>query len=110
MAPDAHKLIGVNGNLSSYVGGVHMCAIPQQQVWVRCSAFDDGRVCVENLQQPGCPRMSTTNNSILYAEALVTEDRCMRLTGIASEQCVLRDSEHSIVHDQYYRRVCMWTA
>jgi hypothetical protein len=109
-APDTCKLSGVNGSLSSYVGGVHACVVPQKQVWIRCSAFDDGRVCVENLQQPGCPRMSTTNNSIFYAEALITEDRCMRLTNIALELCVLLDSEHGTVYDQDYQRVCMWAA
>jgi len=92
------------------VGGVHACVISQQQVWIRCSAFDDGRICVENKQQPGCPRMSTTNNSIFYAEALITEDRCLRLTNIASELYVLLGSEHSIAHDQDYRRMSMWAA
>jgi hypothetical protein len=54
--------------------------------------------------------MSTTNNSIFYAEALITEDGYVRLTSIASELYVLLGSEHSIAHDQDYRRVCMWAA
>jgi len=54
--------------------------------------------------------MSTTNNSIFYAEALITEDECLRLTDIVSELYVLLDSEHSIAHDQDYGRMCMWAA
>lgn len=108
-APDTRKLSRVNGSLS-YVGGVHAHVLPQQQVWIRGRAFDDGRICVENKQQPGCPRMSATNKGIFYAEALITEDRCLRLTNIASELYVLLGSEHSISHDQVNRRMCMWAA
>jgi len=54
--------------------------------------------------------MSTTNNNIFYAEALITEDECLRLTSVASELYVLLGIEHSIAHDQDYRRVCMWAA
>lgn len=54
--------------------------------------------------------MSTTNNGIFCAEALITEDRCMRLTDIASELYVLLGSEHSIAHDQVYRGVCIQAA
>jgi hypothetical protein len=108
-APDTHKLSGVNGSLS-YVGGVHAHVVPQQQVWIRGRAFDDGRICVENKQQPGCRRMATTNKGIFYAEALITEHRRLRLINIASELYVLLGIEHSISHDQDYRRVCMWAA
>jgi hypothetical protein len=61
------------------------CVISQKQVWIRCSAFGDGRICVDTKQCPGHPRISTTNNRIFSAEALITEDRCIKLTDIASE-------------------------
>jgi hypothetical protein len=60
-------------------------AMSRKQVWVWCTAFDNGRTDVQDEQRSGRPSTSTTDDNFCRIEGLIQEDRCFRVSDIADE-------------------------
>jgi hypothetical protein len=65
------------------VYGAHV--ISSKHVWIFCSAvlFDNGKIDVDDKQQPGCPSTSIMHNNVCQADALI-RDNCIKLTLLKS--------------------------
>jgi DNA-binding Lrp family transcriptional regulator len=79
----------------------------RKQVWVWCTAFDNGRTDVQDEQQSGRPSTSTTDDNLCHIEGLIQEDRRIRVSDIADELNISVGTVHNIVHEQLgYRKKC----
>jgi hypothetical protein len=56
-----------------------------KQVWVWCTAFDNGRTDVQDEQRSGRPSTSTTDDNLCRIEGLIQEDRRIRVSDIADK-------------------------
>jgi transposase len=78
----------------------------RKHVWVWCTAFDNGRRDVQDVQRSGRPSTSTTDDNVCRIEGLIQEIRSIRLRDIADELNVSIGTVHNIVHEQLeYRKL-----
>jgi hypothetical protein len=79
----------------------------RKQIWVWCTAFDNGRTDVQDEQRSGRPSSSTTDDNVCRIEGLIQENRRIRLRDIADEHNISIGTVQNIVHEQLgYRKVC----
>jgi hypothetical protein len=79
----------------------------RKQVWVWCTAFDNGRTDVQDEQRSGRLSTSITDDNLCRIEGLVQEDRPIRVSDIVDELNISVGTVHNIAHEQLgYRKKC----
>lgn len=79
----------------------------KKQVYTWCTLFANGRTSVSDQPRSGRPISSASDDNVVMIDALVQEDRRVKIRTIAETLNISKSCVHRIVHDTLgYRKVC----
>lgn len=87
------------------VYGGHVMSKPHVYKW--CKTFDNGKQHTRDENRSGRPRSSTTDENILKIDAMIKEDRRLKIRSISATLGISKSRVYDIVHNVLeYHKVC----